>query len=130
MKIILFLMVGIYSYAIQLGHFATKNINYKEKLTDEIFMTKEVDTKLKKECEDFNITTVVSKGYIAKRFIVKDTLVCAKDIEPNDKKSVVFDFGSFEIEQQGKVIFENDEFIRIKKNDGSIEKIYKDGRMK
>lgn len=130
MKIILFLIVGICLYAIQLGHFATKNINYKEKLIDEMFITKEVDTKIKKECEDFNTTTVVLKGYIAKRFIAKDTLVCTKDIELNDKKSVVFDFGNFEIEQQGKVIFENDEFIRIKKNDGSIEKIYKDGRIK
>ena len=37
---------------------------------------------------------------------------------------------TLEIEKKGKIVFENDQFIRIKKDNGKIEKIYKDGRLK
>ena len=36
----------------------------------------------------------------------------------------------FKIEKKGRIIFENNEFIRIKNLDGTIEQIYKDGRLK
>ena len=40
---------------------------------------------------------------------------------------MIFDFGNIEIEKDGKVIKDTKQYVRIKNNDGTIEKIYKDG---
>ena len=53
-----------------------------------------------------------------------------KDVKKYENESVIFNFGGVEIEKKGKVIYENDDFIRIKNLDGTIEQIYKDGRTK
>lgn len=52
-----------------------------------------------------------------------------KDLDKDKNNSVLFNFGSIQIERPGKIIFENDEYIRIKREDGQVEKIYKDGRI-
>lgn len=109
------------------GVYASKNINYKEAITKDMIMQKKIEEKI--NCTPIEKNELEKNQYSAKRYIVKDTIICTKDVELFKKNAVVFDFGTFEIEQQGKIIFENEEYIRIKKNDGSIEKIFKDGRI-
>ena len=53
-----------------------------------------------------------------------------KDIKKYSEETVVFNFGGVRIEKKGKIIYENNDFIRIKNLDGTIEQIYKDGRIK
>jgi hypothetical protein len=53
-----------------------------------------------------------------------------KDVRKSDNQSIIFNFGGVKIEKKGKIIYENKDFIRIKNVDGTIEQIYKDGRLK
>lgn len=86
--------------------------------------------KLKKACIPLTLNQVQNNKYITTHYINKNSIICQKDVKTYTKQSVVFKFGGLEIEKKGKIVFENDEFIRIKKEDGTIEKIYKDGRLK
>ncbi|PLY09846.1 MAG: hypothetical protein C0625_01225 [Arcobacter sp.] len=104
------------------------NINYKEIINIKKLSSANV-LSVKKFCIPIRIKDLENKKYVAKRYLKKGTVLCTKDIESYEKKSVLFDFGVIEIEKQGKIIFENDEYIRIKRVDGTIEKIYKDGRL-
>ncbi|WP_206423283.1 hypothetical protein [Arcobacter peruensis] len=85
---------------------------------------------LKKACIPLTLKQVQNNKYITTHYINKNSIICQKDVKTYTKQSVVFKFGGLEIEKKGKIVFENDEFIRIKKEDGTIEKIYKDGRLK
>lgn len=103
-----------------------KNINYKEIISLED--VEEIASFEKLNCDPVNIEEFKTKKFIAKHYIAKSSVICKKSIEEYKKEAILFDFGSFQIETEGKVIFENDEFVRIKKSDGTIEKIFKDGR--
>ncbi len=85
---------------------------------------------LKKYCVPVTLKDLEKNKYVAKHYINKKVVLCKRDIKPYKKSAVVFDFGNIQIEQKGKIIFENKKFIRIKKADGKIEKIYKDGSKK
>ena len=43
---------------------------------------------------------------------------------------MIFNFGNIQIEQNGEIIFQNDKYITIKKNNGKVKKIYKNGQNK
>lgn len=103
-------------------------IKYKEIISISKLERSEV-TSVKKYCVPILLKELEKKKYIAKRFLRKGIVICAKDVEAYSDKSVLFNFGSIQIERPGKVIFENDDYIKIKKLDGKIEKIYKDGRL-
>lgn len=103
-------------------------INYKEIVSSSKLTISDVK-KVKKHCIPMKINDFKTKKYIAKRYLKKGIIICSKDVEEYNKNSVLFNFGSIEIERPGKVILENDEYIKIKKLDGKIEKIYKDGRL-
>lgn len=109
----------------QVGLFATKNINYKEIIEFSSLSQKEIETKI--NCTPVVKSDLAGKKIIAKHYIPKGSVICTKSVEEYKKEAVKFDFGSFEIETEGKIIFENDEFVKIKKLDGSIEKIFKNG---
>ena len=109
----------------QVGLYATKNINYKDIIELSFFEEKQTDEKI--NCTPILKNELSSKKYIAKHYIAKGSIICSKSVEEYKKEAVRFNFGSFEIETEGKVIFENDEFVKIKKLDGSIEKIFKNG---
>ena len=109
----------------QAGLYATKNINYKDIIESSFFDEKQIDEKI--NCTPILKNELSSKKYIAKHYIAKGSIICSKSVEEYKKEAVRFNFGSFEIETEGKVIFENDEFVKIKKLDGSIEKIFKNG---
>ncbi len=85
---------------------------------------------LKKYCVPLTLKDLEENKYVAKHYINKKVILCKRDIKLYKKSAVVFDFGSIQIEKKGKIIFENEKFIRIKKEDGKIEKIYKDGNKK
>lgn len=91
-------------------------------------MLKQVNT-LSKNCTPLTLQELENAVFTASHYIFKDSILCSNDVIKYEKKSVIFDFGSLEIEHEGKIIYENDQYIRIKKQDGSIEKIYKNGRI-
>lgn len=106
----------------------TSKINYKDSISISKIAQSDVQ-KIKKYCIPMKLSDFKVKKYTAKRYLKKGTVICAKDVESLSENSVLFNFGSIQIEKPGKVIFENDKFIKIKKRDGKIEKIYKDGRL-
>jgi len=87
-------------------------------------------TKLKKSCIPLTLKDVQNNEYRSTHYINKKSIICQSDVKTYKEESVVFNFGGLEIEKRGKIIYENDNFIRIKKENGKIEKIYKDGRLK
>ncbi len=104
-------------------------INYEEKVKlSKLRLIK--TSNLKKSCIPVTLNQLQEKEYIAKHYINKRTILCQRDIKIKSNNSVVFNFGTFQIEKKGKIVFENKKFIRIKKEDGKIEKIYKDGSLK
>jgi len=107
---------------------AKKDISYNSTVTAEDVRLTNAEI-LQKYCEPITIEMLKSNKYISNRYIKQDTVICTDDISVYQKNSVLFNFGSIQIEQNGKMIFENDEYIKIKKDNGDIEKIYKDGRI-
>lgn len=104
------------------------DINYKELVNLEDLYKSNV-TSVKKFCEPVDENDFKTTKYRASRYLKKGTILCKKDLDKDKNNSVLFNFGSIQIERPGKIIFENDEYIRIKREDGQVEKIYKDGRI-
>jgi hypothetical protein len=86
--------------------------------------------RLKKACLPLTLKQVQNNEYTSTHYINKNSIICKKDVKVYKDESVVFNFGGLEIEKKGKIVYENEKFIRIKKENGKIEKIYKDGRLK
>ncbi len=124
----IFIIFTINLYAIDVIVTNSK-IDYKEKIDVKKLSFAKV-LSVKKYCIPLTILDIQSKKYLAKRYLKKGTVLCTSDVKEYSKKSVLFNFGLIEIEKEGKIIFENDEYIRIKKPNGKIEKIFKDGRIR
>lgn len=123
--VLFFLSLNLYSIEVVVTNTI---INYKEKVDIKKLSSANV-LSVKKFCIPITIQDLETKKFMAKRYLRKGTILCTNDIEEFSKNSVLFNFGTIQIEKEGKVIFENNEYIRIKKPDGKIEKIYKDGRL-
>lgn len=108
---------------------ANSKINYKEVISLKKLSSSNV-LSVKKYCIPVSMNDIKQDKYFAKHYIRKGAVLCLKDIEKYTKNSILFNFGSIQIERNGKLIFENDKYIKIKRNDGKIEKIYKDGSIK
>jgi hypothetical protein len=104
-------------------------INYEEKL-DPSKLKMENIKELNKSCIPLKLSQIQNNEYITTHYINKNVIVCLKDVKKYKDNSILFNFGALQIEKKGKIIYENDDFIRIKNLDGTIEKIYKDGRLK
>jgi hypothetical protein len=87
-------------------------------------------SRIKRNCVPLTLSEVQNNKYSTTHYINKNSVICKKDVKIYKNESVVFKFGGLEIEKKGKLIYENEKFIRIKKENGKIEKIYKDGRLK
>lgn len=127
-KIILLLLIvcsSLFSYEVLT---VRKDIRFKEKIIKENLVLKHVET-LGNNCTPLSLKDLENESYTASHYLFKDSIVCMNDVIKYEKESVLFDFGILEIEQEGKVIYENDKFIRLKKQDGTVEKIYKDGKI-
>lgn len=105
-----------------------KDIKFREKVTIENLIVKQ-DNNINKNCIPLTLKHLENGSYTATHYIFKDSILCENDVLKYEKESVVFDFGTLQIEQEGKIIYENDQYIRIKKHDGTIEKIYKNGKI-
>ncbi len=123
--LLFFFTLNLYSIEVIV---AKTKINYKEVISLEKLSKVEVSS-VKKYCTPVTVKDFETTKYIAKHYIRKGSVICLKNIAKYKKSSVLFNFGSIEIERNGKVIFENNEYVKIKREDGKIEKIYKDGRL-
>ncbi len=85
---------------------------------------------INKACRPLRVDEIQNEEYISSHYINKNTIICQKDVKKQNDEGIVFNFGGLKIEKKGKIIYENNEFIRIKNLDGTIEQIYKDGRTK
>lgn len=127
LSIIIYLVFANFLFANKIVT-AKKNINYKDIVKYEDVYIKEY-AQTPPNCVLFDIEKLKSGEYIAKHFISKESVICDKDIEVYDGQKVLFNFGNIEIERKAKVIYENNEMIKIKEPNGNVEKIYKNGRI-
>lgn len=104
-------------------------INFEEKLDASKVKLQNVG-ELNKSCVPLKLSEVQNEEYITTHYINKNTIICTKDVKKYENEFIIFNFGGVQIEKKGKVIFENKDFVRIKNIDGTIEQIYKDGRLK
>ena len=106
---------------------ANKNIDYKEQIFS--YNVRLVQENKNFKCKEYlDIVTLKQNKYFAKHYIAKNRAICANNVFVPEKNTVRFKFGNLEIEKDGEVIRETDDYIRIKNLDGTIDKIYKDGR--
>lgn len=87
-----------------------------------------ISTNKRVRCNMFNKNNLIKTTYRAKHYILKGKPICNKDVQIVKNHKIRYDFGNIVIERSGKVIGENKKYIRIKNNDGSIDKIYKNGQ--
>ncbi|MDK2041914.1 hypothetical protein [Aliarcobacter butzleri] len=104
-------------------------IKYEEKIDPSNVIVKEVES-INKACIPLTLQQLESNQFVTTHYINKNMIICDKDVKSSENEGVVFNFGGVKIEKKGRIIFENNEFIRIKNLDGTIEQIYKDGRLK
>jgi hypothetical protein len=105
---------------------ANKDIKYKSIVTLNDTFSKQVSF-LPKHCipmakKDFSKIKLMAKHYIR-----SGRILCVKDLKVDSESKIIFDFGTVQIEKRGKIIFENEKYIKIKTPNGKIQKIYKDG---
>ena len=105
------------------------DIPYNNSLKPSDIFISEID-KLPANCIPITIDELKKDKYISNKFLIKEKVICKDDLKKEKENKVIFNFGSIEIETSGKIMYENDEFIKIKKENGKIEKIYKDGRVR
>ena len=125
---LLCLLLSVNSYAISVL-IVKESINFEEKIDSSKLIVQNVSD-ISKACIPLKLSDIQKQDYVTTHFINKNTIICQKDVKDYKDTGVVFNFGGVKIEKKGKIIYENDEFIRIKNLDGSIEQIYKDGRIK
>ena len=131
----LILKLSFFIFLLNLNLFAIsvlvskKSIAFEEKLDNSKVVVQNV-TEINKACLPLKLSELQNEDYITTHHINKNTIICSKDVKKYENESIVFNFGGLKIEKKGKIIYENKDFIRIKNVDGTIEQIYKDGRIK
>ena len=125
---LLCLLLSVNSYAISVL-IAKESINFEEKIDSSKLIVQNVSD-ISKACIPLKLSDIQKQDYVTTHFINKNTIICQKDVKDYKDTGVVFNFGGVKIEKKGKIIYENDQFIRVKNLEGSIEQIYKDGRIK
>ena len=108
---------------------AKSKIKYNERIKLNNLRLKQVNS-VRKSCIPVTLNGLGQDYYISKHYINPGSIICEKDIKIYEKNSVVFKFGNIEIEKEGEVIGETKQYIRLKKPNGRIEKIYKNGSLK
>jgi len=105
------------------------SIGFEEKLDNSKVVVQNV-TDINKSCIPLTLSDLEKEEYITSHYINKNTIICLKDVKKHEEETIVFNFGGLKIEKKGKIVYENKDYIRIKNADGTIEQIYKDGRIK
>ena len=122
------LLLSINSFAISVI-ISKESIKFEEKLDSSKVRLQNI-SEINKTCIPLKLSEIQNNEYISTHYINKNTIICQKDVKKYEDAGIVFNFGGLKIEKKGKIIYENNEFIRIKNLDGTIEQIYKDGRIK
>ena len=122
-------------FILNLNLFATSvlvsknSIAFEEKLDSSKVSVQDVSD-INKSCIPLTLQDLETEDYITSHHINKNIIICTKDIKRYEAETIVFNFGGLKIEKKGKIIYENKDFIRFKNIDGTVEQIYKDGRIK
>lgn len=125
--VILVVCLNIVANAVQVVPVTNKIINYKEKIySSSVRLVQVNDTYSCKEYIDIKL--LKQNKYYAKHYLAKNKPLCKKSVFLAVSKKIKFRFGNLEIEKDGEIIRETEQYIKIKTLDGKIEKIYKDGR--
>ena len=126
LSFVLLLNINLFAISVLVSK---ESISFEEKLDDTKVAVQNV-AEINKSCIPLKLSELQNADYITTHHINKDTIICLKDVKKYENESIIFNFGGLKIEKKGKVIYENKDFIRIKNIDGTIEQIYKDGRIK
>ena len=126
LSFVLLLNINLFAISVLVSK---ESISFEEKLNDTKVAVQNV-AEINKSCIPLKLSELQNADYITTHHINKNTIICLKDVKKYENESIIFNFGGLKIEKKGKVIYENKDFIRIKNNDGTIEQIYKDGRIK
>ena len=108
---LLCLLLSVNSYAISVL-IAKESINFEEKIDSSKLIVQNVSD-ISKACIPLKLSDIQKQDYVTTHFINKNTIICQKDVKDYKDTGVVFNFGGVKIEKKGKIIYENDEFIRI-----------------
>jgi hypothetical protein len=112
---------------VQIVPFTNKSVNFKNKIYGQNVRLIQASSKIK--CKKYlDIKTLKKNKYFATHYIAKNKPLCAKDVYLREMNKVNFRFGNLEIEKEAELIRETKSYIKIKNLDGTIEKIYTDGR--
>ncbi|MDX9960808.1 MAG: hypothetical protein RBS32_04955 [Aliarcobacter sp.] len=122
----LFLSINTFAIDVLISKDAIK---FEEKINASKLKLQNIN-EINKACIPLTLDEIKNEEYISSHYINKNTIICQKDVKKQNDEGIVFNFGGLKIEKKGKIIYENNEFIRIKNLDGTIEQIYKDGRTK
>ncbi|MGB3751477.1 MAG: hypothetical protein WA945_07910 [Arcobacteraceae bacterium] len=118
----------VFGNNVQLVPLANKSIDYKSKIYSQDVRMVQVNEKYK--CKEYlDLITLKKNKYYAKHYIAKDRVICAHNVFVPELNKVKFKFGNLEIEKEAELIQETNSYIKIKNVDGTIEKIYTDGRI-
>ena len=134
-EIFLILKLSILIFILNINLFAIsvlvskESINFEEKLDSSKVLVQDI-TEINKSCIPIKLSEIERQDYVTTHHINKNAIICLKDVKKYENESIVFNFGGLKIEKKCKIIYENKDFIRIKNIDGTIEQIYKDGRVK
>ncbi len=126
LSFVLLLNINLFAISVLVSK---ESISFEEKLDDTKVAVQNV-AEINKSCIPLKLSELQNADYITTHHINKNTIICLKDVKKYENESIIFNFGGLKIEKKGKVIYENKDFIRIKNIDGTIEQIYKDGRIK
>jgi len=135
--ILLLFIININALEIKVVPVSNQSINFKEKIfaskarllqtTNKLFIKKYI-SKNRSVCKEYiDIKIFKENKYRAKHYIFKNKPICKKDVYIPASKKIKFNFGLLEIERDGEIIKETDNYIKIKNLNGTIEKIYKHG---
>jgi len=124
----LYLVLNSYLFAIPVL-MTTTALKYEQIVDKKKLIVKEVGS-VSRFCEPLSLEEVEKNSFITTHHVNKNVILCKKDVKVAEDNEVVFNFGGLKIVKKGKIVYENSEFIRFRNPDGTIEQIYKDGRLK
>ena len=125
--LVIFLINVVHSDEIKLIPLVNKVVNYKSKIYS--YNTRLVKIDKKYKCKKYIDIAILKKNkYFAKHYIGINKALCLEDVYIPKINKVKFKFGNLEIEKEAELIKETKNYIKIKNVDGTIEKIYIDGR--
>jgi hypothetical protein len=112
---------------------ASRYIKYKNQISKSDLYIDTVDiSKIDKFCNPIARGDFLNSHFRAKKHIKKDKILCIRDIYKSNivNNKILFNFGLIEIEKSGKIVRETREYVRIKDENGNLQKIYKNGKIK